>query len=275
VAVTSSGYGYLWVILKCQKNLVASLKQGKTVTAGGDNCDSRCKVSIEGNESRNMMDTQDRLSTESSLAEQGEYYALVKKAFDRLAPFYDVIALPIARIRDIVVAFTNAGAGSSVLDVATGTGQQAFAFAQKGYQVVGIDLSEAMLGIAIKKNKVAGVQFEVADATHLCFADNSFAVACVSFALHDMPLSIMQKTLKEMVRVTKPKGLIVVVDYALPTSRIGNFLIYRLIRLYESDYYARFINADLKALFSHTGIEIIAECPVLLGAGQIWKGIKV
>jgi demethylmenaquinone methyltransferase/2-methoxy-6-polyprenyl-1,4-benzoquinol methylase len=210
---------------------------------------------------------------ESLIDEEREYYALVKKTFDQLAPFYDVIVMPITRVRDTVVAFTNASEGSRILDVATGTGKQAFAFAQKGYAVVGIDLSEAMLSVAIQKNPYSNVQFEVADATNLRFEDNSFDVSCVSFALHDMPLTIMEKTVQEMVRVTKPKGLIVVVDYALPQNMIGRCLIYRFVHLYERAYYTRFIQADLKALLRKAGIEVKVELPVWFGAGRILKGI--
>ena len=88
--------------------------------------------------------------------EEKEYYLLVRKAFAILAPFYDAIIIPLSGIRDRVVDFTNAQKGSKILDVATGTGQQAFAFAKKGYEVIGIDLSEAMLNMAKKKNQIAG-----------------------------------------------------------------------------------------------------------------------
>jgi ubiquinone/menaquinone biosynthesis C-methylase UbiE len=47
--------------------------------------------------------------------------------------------------------FISAGIDSKILDVATGTGKQAFAFAKRGYDVTGIDLSEAMLKVASSK----------------------------------------------------------------------------------------------------------------------------
>src|SRR4030067_3683959 len=159
--------------------------------------------------------------------EEKEYYSLIKKVFDLLAPFYDIVTLPFSRVRNKVVNFIDAKNGSKILDVATGTGKQAFAFAKKGHEVIGIDLSEAMLKVAHKKNKYGNVKFEVADATDLRFEDNSFDVSCMSFALHDMPLAIREKGLKEMVRVTKTKGVIVIVDYALPKENsMSRFLIY-------------------------------------------------
>lgn len=207
--------------------------------------------------------------------EEKEYYLLVKKVFRILAPFYDIGTMPISRIRDKTVDFTDAGKGSKILDVATGTGKQAFAFAKKGYDVTGIDLSEAMLKVASKKNKYANAKFALADATNLPFKDSSFNVSCVSFALHDMPLSIREKVLKEMVRVTKPKGIIVIVDYALPENRISRFLAYHFVKLYEKEYYSQFIKSDLEALLRKSGIEIREKLPALLGTGRVLKGVNL
>lgn len=207
--------------------------------------------------------------------EEEEYYSLIRRAFDALAPMYDFIVIPLAGLREKVVSFAGAADGARILDVATGTGEQAFAFARQGYEVIGIDLSEAMLNIAHQKNKYGNVKFEVADATTLRFPSNSFDVVCVSFALHDMPLFIREKVLKEMVRVTKPKGTIVIVDYDLPRNPIGRALIYHLITLYEGEYYKQFIASDLEALLGKTGIEINAKLSVLLGAGRIVKGSRM
>ncbi|AKB79501.1 2-heptaprenyl-1,4-naphthoquinone methyltransferase [Methanosarcina horonobensis HB-1 = JCM 15518] len=206
--------------------------------------------------------------------EEKEYYSLTRKAFAALAPFYDIIAAPFSGVRDRVVSLTNAQEGAKILDVATGTGKQAFAFAEKGYETVGIDLSNAMLNVAKKKSKFKNARFEVADATNLPFEDNSFDVSCVSFALHDMPLSIRKKVLREMVRVTRTKGIIVVADYGLPESKISKFLIYHFTVLFEAEYYKDFVRSDLEPLLNRNRIKIIEKVTVLHGAGRILKGIN-
>jgi demethylmenaquinone methyltransferase/2-methoxy-6-polyprenyl-1,4-benzoquinol methylase len=206
--------------------------------------------------------------------EEKKYYLLVKKAFATLAPFYDVVALPFTNVRDRMVNFTNAKKGSKILDVATGTGQQAFAFAKKGYEVIGIDISEAMLNMAKKKNKYRNVRFKVADATDLPFDDNNFDVSSVSFALHDMPLSIRGKVLKEMVRVTKPQGIIIIADYNLPENQISKFLIYHFVALYEAEYYKNFIKSDLETLLHKNRIKITDKDTVMHGVGRVLKGIN-
>jgi ubiquinone/menaquinone biosynthesis C-methylase UbiE len=206
--------------------------------------------------------------------EEKKYYLLVRKAFAVLAPFYDVVAIPFSSVRGRLVNFTKAKRGSKILDVATGTGQQAFAFAKKGYEVIGIDISEAMLSVAKKKNKYKNVKFEVADATNLRFEDNSFDVSTISFALHDMPLSIREKVLREMVRVTKPQGIIVIADYNLPENKISKFLIYHFVALYEAEYYKTFIKSDLELLLHKNRIKITDKDTVMLGVGRVLKGIN-
>ncbi|SRR6266498_3171899 len=202
------------------------------------------------------------------------YYVLTRKAFDFLAPVYNIMTLPLAKIREKVVEFTNAAKDATVLDVATGTGQQAFAFAKRGYSVIGIDITESMLAIARSHNNAGFVKFEVGDATRLRFEENTFDVACISFALHDMPLVIREKVLREMIRVAKPDGSILIIDYDLPDNKIIKALIYHFITLYEGEYYKQFIASDLETLLRKTGIEIIAEQSILFGAGRILKGVK-
>lgn len=204
-----------------------------------------------------------------------EYYSYIKKWFGRWAPIYDIVDIFISGVRDKVADFTNARNGSRILDVATGTGKQAFAFAKNGYEVIGIDLSKDMLKVARKKNKYENVKFGVADATNIPFEDKHFDVSCVSFTLHDMPLTIREKVLEEMIRVTKPKGIIVIVDYTLPKNKIGRHLIYHFVESYESKYYPEFVKSEIEALLRKSGIEIEKELPILLGAGRILKGIRM
>src|SRR5215813_2167264 len=101
------------------------------------------------------------------MSSEREYYALVQKTFDILAPIYDVMALPLARARHNVVELADLEPGSKVLDIAAGTGQQSFAFAKRGYEVIGVDISQAMLNVARKNNRYENLKFELADATAL------------------------------------------------------------------------------------------------------------
>lgn len=203
-----------------------------------------------------------------------DYYSYTKKFMRKWATVFGLMEIFVSGLRNKVVDFTNAKNGSKILDVCTGAGGQAFAFAKRGYEVVGIDLSEDMIRVAKKKNKYKNLEFKVADATNMPFEDGYFNVSCVPFALHDMPLAIRKKVLEEMVRVTEPKGIVTVVDYALPKNKIGRYLIYHFVKSYETKYYPKFIKSDFQALLRKSGIEIKKELTVLLGAGRILKGIK-
>ena len=186
-----------------------------------------------------------------------EYYSYIRNWFRRESGFYHVLVdIPSSRLRDRVVDFVNAKDGSRILDVATGTGGQAFAFAKRGYNVVGIDLSEDMVKVANKINRYENLKCKVADATNIPFENNHFDVSCISLGLHDMPSAIREKVVEEMVRVTKPEGIIAIVDYALPKNKIGRYLIYHLIKSHETKYWPEFIKSDLEALLGRYNIKI-------------------
>jgi demethylmenaquinone methyltransferase/2-methoxy-6-polyprenyl-1,4-benzoquinol methylase len=209
---------------------------------------------------------------EQPTEEERAYYSLQNRVWASFAPFYDLVVLPIRRLRRRVADMLELGPRSRVLDVATGTGEQAFAFAAKAGEVVGIDLSEEMLRVARRKNRFLNVSFRHADATRLPFDDKSFDVACASFALHEMPPRVRERVLREMARVTKTDGAIVIVDYALPKNSAASSLVFRFVKLYERDCYAEFVQSDLDALARSAGIQLGEHRSVLLGAAMIVIG---
>ena len=207
---------------------------------------------------------------QDALTEQERaYYSLNRRVWRIFAPFYNAF-FTLPSLRREVVRLANVAPGSSVLDVATGTGAQAFAFAPTTKEVVGIDLSEAMLRIARRKNRFSNVTFKEADATSLPFEDHSFDAACISFALHEMPNSIRERVVREMARVTTPGGRIIIVDYALPHGRLARAIVYRIVKLYERDHYASFVKLDLEALLRRTGIVPEERHPVVGGLAAVF-----
>lgn len=206
--------------------------------------------------------------------EERAYYSLSERVYRWFAPVYDLVTRPVTRLRLEVAELAGVGAGMKVLDVATGTGAQAFAFAAKGAEVVGVDLSEAMLRIARRKNHDSRVTFLRADATALPFVAAGFDVACISFALHEMPRTVRTAAVLELARVTRPGGTVVVVDYALPESPVRRSLVYHAVKLYEPEPYADFVHSDLRVLLAGAGILAPAGRPRVFGAVKIWTGIN-
>ena len=167
--------------------------------------------------------------------------------FRRMAPVYDVVEVLVGRIREKVVSECGLSEGAKVLDMACGTGAQSIAFAKRGFSVVGVDLSPDMLARAKKKvRKDYDVTFLCRDAASVPFADSQFDLAVVSFGLHDMPEEIGVAVLKEMRRVTKPGGKIVIVDYDVPQNSFSAFLGRRVAKIWESKYYDHFLKVGLR-----------------------------
>ncbi|MBL9100944.1 MAG: methyltransferase domain-containing protein [Myxococcales bacterium] len=206
--------------------------------------------------------------------EEQAYYALNERVYRWFAPVYDLVTAPLAGLRREVAELVGAGAGMRILDVATGSGAQAFAFATRGAEVVGIDLSEAMLRIARRKNRHPRLTFHRADAVALPFPNASFDVACISFALHEMPRSVRNAAMMELVRVIKPGGSVVVVDYALPRHPLSRSIVFHVVKLYETASYIDFVHSDVRELLTTAGFAAHEGLPRLLGAAKVWTGLK-
>jgi len=209
------------------------------------------------------------MTMEASTPAIREYYEHSHRVYSRFAPVYDLAASPIHALRRRVVTAAAPDPNASVLDLATGTGAQAAAFAQRCRSVVGLDLSEAMLRVARRKHPSANLRFVHGDAAALPFDDASFDVTCISFALHEMPATIGDAALREMVRVTKPGGTIVVADYALPTNRLLRPVAYHFIKSYEGDLYSQFVRADLPAALASAGARVQSDTAALGGIARM------
>jgi SAM-dependent methyltransferase len=116
------------------------------------------------------------------------------------------------RIRRLVAAARLKG-DERVLDIATGPGYIAEAFAGAAREVVGVDLTDAMLAIGKERTKergVTNVSFRAADAQNLPFENGAFDVVVCRLALHHLmePLQV----LREMARVCRAGGKVLVED---------------------------------------------------------------
>lgn len=145
--------------------------------------------------------------------------AKVQNIFATIAPRYDlandVISFGRAHAwRSKTVRISGAKAGDRVLDVATGTGDLAIAFkkAVGTGEVIGVDFCAEMLvpapAKAIKNNVV--VTFQQGDATDLKFADQSFDVVSIAYGLRNV--ADTAKAVREMARVLKPEGRLVILE---------------------------------------------------------------
>ncbi|RZL63671.1 MAG: bifunctional demethylmenaquinone methyltransferase/2-methoxy-6-polyprenyl-1,4-benzoquinol methylase UbiE [Variovorax sp.] len=146
----------------------------------------------------------------------------VRGVFDSVATRYDLMndlmSMGLHRAwKAYTVMVANVGEGSKVLDIAGGTGDLALAFAKKvgaSGQVVHTDINEAMLRTGRDRLIDAGVVLPtlVCDAEKLPFPDNHFDVVTVAFGLRNM--THKDAALKEMNRVLKPRGKLLVLEFS-------------------------------------------------------------
>jgi len=147
----------------------------------------------------------------------------VRAMFDRIAGFYDVMNSVMTaglhhRWRKRAIDAAAVGPGSRVLDVATGTGDLAIEAARRvgpTGEVVGSDFSEAMLAGARHKDTPIPIAFEWGNALDLPYETGRFDAATVGFGARN--LSDLDQGLREMTRVVRPGGRVVVLEITTPT----------------------------------------------------------
>lgn len=115
-----------------------------------------------------------------------------------------------------------------ILDVACGTGDFSIAIARKAdpaAKVTGVDLSEGMLAVMKEKVKESGldrmISCEVGNAESLRFDDNSFDCVTIAFGIRNF--EHRQTALKEILRVLKPGGNLVILELSVPSDRVLRF----------------------------------------------------
>jgi demethylmenaquinone methyltransferase / 2-methoxy-6-polyprenyl-1,4-benzoquinol methylase len=107
--------------------------------------------------------------------------------------------------------------GQRVLDLAAGTGVSTAELRRSGAFAIGCDFSLGMLRVGKLARGRRGVPFVAGDGMHLPFADGAFDAATIAFGLRnvaDVPMA-----LRELARVVRPGGRLVVCEFSRPTFR--------------------------------------------------------
>ena len=138
--------------------------------------------------------------------------------FDEVATRYDltndVLTFGIDRWWRVVTREALAARpGERVLDLAAGTGSSTAEWARRGVDTVACDVSIGM--VQVGKRRHPEIAFVAGDGMHLPFADESFDAVTISYGLRNIPDT--ELALREMRRVTKPGGRLLVLEFSTPT----------------------------------------------------------
>lgn len=153
----------------------------------------------------------------------------VRRMFGEIAPRYDLLNHLLSGGVDVYWRWRTVRAApprddAPILDVCTGTGDLALAYARTSHSggVVGTDFTHEMLVRADAKQRTASgarsIRFFEADTQHLPFADDQFQIVSVAFGLRNVVDT--RAGLREMTRVCRPGGRVVVLEFSTPRNRL-------------------------------------------------------
>lgn len=154
-------------------------------------------------------------------ARGGSFQSAVRSMFDGIAPRYDrfnrFASLGMdegwrrAAVRELGVT------SGRVLDVATGTGDLAFAAERAGADVIGCDFAAEMIRVAAGKARanVSRSVFQVGSAGELPYAEGAFSGALSAFAMRNVR-TILAPAMAEIHRVLRPGGKVVILEFTEP-----------------------------------------------------------
>ncbi len=152
----------------------------------------------------------------------------VSGMFDQVAAGYDrtntVLSMGNDRFwRAAATRAIDPRAGQRILDLAAGTGASSVALTARGARVVAADFSPGMIAEGRRRHGgIPNLSFVQADATDLPFGDDEFDTVTISFGLRNV--NDPKKALRELLRVTKPGGRLVICEFSHPPSKAFNGL---------------------------------------------------
>jgi demethylmenaquinone methyltransferase / 2-methoxy-6-polyprenyl-1,4-benzoquinol methylase len=219
----------------------------------------------------------------------------VRALFATIADRYDFITVALSygqdrRWKRRLIDLAAPQRGSRALDLATGTGDIAFALAARGARVVGLDITLRMIELARAKHDRGLVRFLVGDMLALPFPSACFDIVTTGYGLRNVPN--LTTAIDEIGRVLAPGGQLLSLDFNRPSNRVvravylaylgavGGALGWMLHR--DADTY-RYIPASIRQypgadavarIFEARGFHAVRCYPVLGGLMAIHHAVR-
>lgn len=150
----------------------------------------------------------------------------VAQMFDTISENYDGLNKIIsfgtdAKWKQKILKMVTAKNPTTILDIATGTGDLAILFAKtSATEIIGLDISQGMLDIGKKKIEAqkldTKIQMVLGDGENIPYADNYFDVITVAYGVRNF--EHLEKGLSEILRTLKPGGQFIILETSVPTK---------------------------------------------------------
>jgi ubiquinone/menaquinone biosynthesis C-methylase UbiE len=188
---------------------------------------------------------------------------MVKDPYRKFAAHYDRFVGPATdALRHIGMRMYPPKPGMKVLEVGCGTGTNLMLYRQAGCSVYGIDLSPSMLEVAYAKLGAADLQ--LGNASAMPYHDNFFDLVIAMFLLHDMPSEIRLAVMKEMIRVTKQEGRVLIIDFHPGPICFPKGWLYKAVILFIERVAGREHFSNYRDFLSQKGLPRLIETQKLI-----------
>jgi ubiquinone/menaquinone biosynthesis C-methylase UbiE len=180
------------------------------------------------------------------------------ETYERIAPLYDLLDLPFEYGRYRAIRpLLFAGLSGRILDAGVGTGRN-MPFYPRAAEMVGIDLSPAMLARAERRRDALGASVDLRpmDVTRLEYPDGSFDAAVATFLFCVLPEPLQAPALVELARVVKPGGEIRLLEYVRPTGAFRH-MVARLWEPWMRFAYGAGFDRGTEAHAIEAGLEVV------------------
>jgi ubiquinone/menaquinone biosynthesis C-methylase UbiE len=172
---------------------------------------------------------------------------------ERVAELQDARA---AALEEDILRFVAPSGDERALDSGTGSGALAFALAPHVREVVGVDLVPELLEQARKRaDQVPNVSFVEGDATKLPFDYGAFDLAGTLRTLHH--IARPELAVAELVRVTRPRGRVLVIDQVAPVDPVAAAELNRFERARDPSHTRALADVDMRGLFESNDLVLI------------------
>jgi len=189
---------------------------------------------------------------------------MAKDPYRKLAARYDRFVGPLTNaLRHRGVNLYPPKPGMKVLEVGCGTGTNLMLYRQAGCSVYGIDLSPSMLDVACAKLG-KGAELQLGNASNISYQDNFFDLVIAMFTLHEMPSEIRPQVMKEMTRVAKKEGRILIIDFHPGQIRSLRGWMYKAFILFIERVAGREHYSNYREFLSRKGLPGLIETQGLI-----------